>query len=282
MALSAARSLTHGRRAGAPLPHIPELEDLETGFFHFRFRQSETTVIAGQPNAGKSLFALWLCVKFDVPTLYFSADSSSYTASTRLAAATTGETTENVGKALREGGAGYWQDVLDKSQVRFCFDPNPTHTTIAEELDAYVEEFDEFPRVIVVDNLMDVIGGGASETESYKDVLSGLKKINRETEASILVLHHMSETGTSPLWPAPRASVMGKANQTPENVISIAMGENDTFLLSVVKHRNGKADAQAKNVVQLRAFPDRCQFGKFEPLEQKAATETWTPTRWGD
>jgi len=271
MALSAARALTKGRRAGAPLPDVEALSDLRDGYFRFRFRQSEVALIAGQPNAGKSLFALWLASQFDVPTLYFSADSSSFTASTRLAAAYTGDATEKVAEGMRAGGAGYYEAVLDESPIRFCFDPNPTHTTIADELDAWVERWDDWPRLVIVDNLMDVVGAGDSEFAAYKDVLLGLKTIARETEAAILVLHHMSESGTDPFTPAPRKAVMGKASQTPEHVLSIAMGEGgDEFRLSVVKHRNGPADPSGKKYISLRALPDRCQFEKWVPLAQPA------------
>ncbi len=39
-----------------------------------RFRRGQVTMIAGQPNSGKSLLALFYAVKSDVPTLYVSAD----------------------------------------------------------------------------------------------------------------------------------------------------------------------------------------------------------------
>lgn len=269
MALSASKALTKGRSAGAPLPVIPELDDLTNGHFRFRFRQSEMTMISGQPNAGKSLFALWLASKFDVPTLYFSADSSAWTAGTRLVAAVTGETTESVAAGMRSGGEGYYESVLDESPIRFCFDPNPSHLTIEDELDAWVERWDSWPTLIVVDNLMDVIGAGDNEFAAYKDVLLGLKTIARQTEASILVLHHMSEAGTDPLMPAPRKAIMGKVSQTPEHVLSIAM-DGDQFRLSVVKHRNGPGDPTGKEHISLLAHPDRCQFDKWVPLTQPA------------
>lgn len=262
MALSASKSLTHGKRAGAPMPRIDALSELQDGWFEFQFRASELTMVAGQPGSQKSGFALWLCSQFNLPTLYFSADSSSFTASTRLAAAYTGDQIKAVAHALSGGGAGYYEDVLDESPVRFCYDPNPTHDVIYAELNAWVEAWDSFPDVIVVDNLMDVAGGGDSEFAAYKDVLMGLKKLARETEAMVLVLHHMSETGTDSSKPAPRKSVMGKANQTPENVLSIALAGND-FLVSVVKHRSGPGDATAGRFVTLAAHPDRNQFEKW-------------------
>lgn len=279
MALSAARSLSRGKTAGAPLPQVDELEDLRSGQFKFKLRQSEMTMIAGMPGSQKSGFALWLTAKMNVPTLYFSADSSSYTVSTRLAAALTGETTDVIGQNLREGAEGYYESVLEEglSRLRVCYDPNPSHDTIAGEIDAWVEAWDEYPRLIVVDNLMDVVGGGDNEFAAYKDVLLGLKTIARETEASIIVLHHMSESGTDPHTPAPRKAVMGKAVQTPENVLSIALAEDpNEFRVSVVKHRSGPTDPTGKKFERLRVDPAKNQF-------QRWPQAAWSPSgRWGE
>lgn len=277
MALSASRSLSRGKSAGAPLPRIEALTALTDGQFRFRFRQSELTLIAGMPGSQKSGFALWLASQMAVPTLYFSADSSSYTASTRLAAAYTGETTEKIGEGLREGGEGYYQSILDESPIRFCYDPNPSRDTIQGEIDAWVEAWDEYPRLLVVDNLMDVVGAGDTEFAAYKDVLLGLKTIARETEAAIIVLHHMSESGTDPHTPAPRKAVMGKANQTPENVLSIALAEDpNEFRVSVVKHRSGPQDPTGKKFERLRVEPAKNQFSAWPEA-------AWSPSgRWGE
>ena len=47
-------------------------------------------MIAGQPNAGKSLLALYMAVQMKVPTLYISADTDGYTTAIRSAAMVTG------------------------------------------------------------------------------------------------------------------------------------------------------------------------------------------------
>lgn len=285
MALTAARSLTHGRTAGAPLPYVPELDTLFNGHFKFRFRQSELTMIAGQPGSQKSGFTLWYASRLNIPTLYFSADSSSYTASTRLAAAYTGHTTEQVGKGLREGADGYYEAVLDESPIRFCYDPNPTYATIEQEVTAWVELFDSFPQLIVVDNLMDVVGAGESEFQANKDVLLELKTIARSTGACVIVLHHMSESGTDPSKPAPRKAVMGKVNQTPENILSVAL-DGDVFMVSVVKHRSGPGDATGQRFERLLCRPERNRFeqfrelGGFHPVGRPGGE--WSPSGMGE
>lgn len=265
--LTATSSLTKGRRAGRPLPHVPELDDLHDGWFRFWFRASELTMIAGQPGSQKSGFALWLASKFAIPTLYFSADSSAWTVSTRLAAAMTRHTTETVGKGMAAGADDYYSDILATSPIRFCYDPNPSASTLQGELDAWVEAWDEYPQLIVVDNLMDVVGAGDNETAAAKDVLLGLKTIARTTEAAVWVLHHMSETGTDPRVPSPRKALMGKVAQTPENILSIAIAEDPTeFLISVVKQRSGPSDPTATRRERLRVHPERNVFEKWRSI----------------
>jgi len=51
-----------------------------------RFRRGQLTMIAGAPNAGKSLLALHFAVHMQVPTLYISADTDAYTTAIRSAA----------------------------------------------------------------------------------------------------------------------------------------------------------------------------------------------------
>ena len=65
-----------------------------------RFRRGQMTMIAGQPNAGKSLFALYMAVKMNVPTLYISADTDAYTTAIRAAAMVTGHKVSTVEEAF--------------------------------------------------------------------------------------------------------------------------------------------------------------------------------------
>jgi len=264
------------------MPEIPALADLRSEF-EFRFRASEMTMVAGQTGSQKSGWALWLAALMGVPTLYFSADSSSHTVSTRLAAAYTGDQSKMVSEALREGGEAYYQDVLGESPIRFCYDPDPTYETIEHEVDAWVEMYDSYPRLVVVDNLMDLVAEGESEHAANKDKLLLLKTLARTTEACIIVLHHMSEGTSDPRKPAPRKSVLGKVNQTPENVLSIAL-DYDKFMVSVVKHRSGPSDPSGERYVQMYVDPARNTFDLWanRPNRPGQQVEGWTPSAYGE
>lgn len=263
--LSASRSLSKARATGEPLPSLDHLLDLREGYFRYRPRRSEVTMIAGMPGSQKSGFAIWLVSQFNVPTLYFSADMAQHTAISRLAAAVTGDTIDSVKDAMFMGQQAYYEDALDGSPVRFVYNPNPTMQDVVGELDAWVEAWDSFPQVIVIDNLLDVVpSAGDTEHSGYKVTLLETKTLARETSAAIFILHHMSETGTDPDRPAPRKAVMGKASQSPENILSVALPpESDEFLVSVVKHRSGPSDATGKRFERLRITPERNRFERW-------------------
>lgn len=260
--LSATRSLQKAKEGSVPLPEIGALIDLYTGHFRFRPRCGEVTMIAGQPGSQKSGFILWLASQLGLPTWYLSADMAQHTATERLAAAATGHTTEEVAEGLQQGEEAFYSDAIPEA-FRFCFNPNPDADDIAGEMEAWVEAWDSYPRIIVLDNLLDIVpSSGENEYAGYKSILLDAKTLARETGAAVFILHHMSEAGTDPNYPAPRKALQGKVSQTPENILSVALC-GDEFRVSVVKHRNGPGDASGKNYVSLRAKPECNQFERW-------------------
>lgn len=281
--LTASRAVAKARQTGTPLPLLPELETLHHGYYKFVFRGSEQTMIVGQPGSQKSGWALWLLsqwAKSGITGLYVSADMAQHTATTRLAAAITGHTTETVSKGLRAGAEDYYADALAELPIRFMFNPNPTFGDILDEVDAWVEVWDEYPQVIILDNLLDIYAtSGDNEFTGYKSILLDAKTLARETGACVLILHHASEGASDPTKPPPRKAVMGKVSQTPENVISVAIGDDPTdFKLAVVKQRSGPSDATAQHIEHLRVHPERNRFERF--IDIKAPPQvTWREER---
>lgn len=278
--LTASRALTAKGHIGEPLPDLPVLADLHGPEWEYRPRGGQVTMIVGQPGAQKSGFALHLAGewgKIGVPTLYFSADMDQHTAVTRLAASLTGDRTLRVAEGIESGNAAYYADALQDANVRFAFDTNPTMGDVMETLDAWVELYDNYPSLIVLDNLLDVEpGAGDSEHTGYKSVLLDTKELARGTGAHVFVLHHASEAGTSPNAPAPRSAVMGKVSQTPENVLSVAMDQTQKwFFAALVKHRNGPSDATARRYTSLHVDPSKNTFERYVPAAQAWEGEKW-------
>ena len=110
--LSALQSLSKAEVVGRPLPRLEQLRELHDGFFRFDFMRAQTTVIAGEPGTLKSQLATWMLSQWNVPSLYFSADTDEHTATTRLIGAITGDAVVEASKALRTGNGGYYEDAL--------------------------------------------------------------------------------------------------------------------------------------------------------------------------
>lgn len=206
------------------------------------------------------MFAQWYVTNMGIPTLYFCADSDSNTAITRLIAERTGYLTDQIVEALENGGEEYYERYLKDSQIHFCFDSGPTLGDIAEELEAYIELWDRFPRVILVDNLVNVEAEMGEEYSGMRLISKELHRLSRETGAAVIVLHHMREVG-NPLRPQPRTDLDGKVAKLPERILSVAFDPTERlFYIAVVKNRGGPSDPTGQQTFLLSADPARASF----------------------
>lgn len=285
--LTASRSIAAAAAKGGQLPYVDGLEALYT--YGTTPRRGQICMVAGQPGSQKSGFALWYTTRLGLDTLYFSADSDAHTVSSRLAAIHTGRKVREVEDDFEdEDGRAYYSDVLaQQSKIRLCYESNPTLDTMQEELDAWVEMFDEYPAVIVVDNLMDLVFDGENEFAGQKQLLLSLKSLGRVTGAAIVVLHHMTEAVGEADKPSPRKAVQGKVAQTPEVILSVAVDGN-VFHIATVKDRSGPADPSGKTYVTLGIDPSRNHFERYTTMQQRADEighamahrGEWSPSGW--
>lgn len=277
--ISAVRALSLAADA-EQLPRVDELEHLYK--YGFVPRRGQFLLIAGQPGAGKSAFALWWVVQMNVRTLYFSADMDAYTASTRLAACITGELVETISDAVEAGSIGYFEDDILSSKIQFCFDSGPTLEDIADEIDAYVELWDAFPELIVIDNAMNVEAEMGEEHAGLRLVFKEVHRMARETGAGVYMLHHTREEG-SPLRPQPRAAIQGKTAQLPERILTVAFDPNDlAFTFAPVKNRSGKQDATGQTYFRMTADPERATFKRYIPPPPTYSTYPSWGNSWDD
>lgn len=150
-----------------------------------RFRRGQVTMIAGQPNSGKSLLALFYAVKSDVPTLYVSADTDAYTTAIRASAVITGNQVSSVEESFNSGnGYEFYQGELESlKNLQFSFDPSPTLDDIYLSIQAYGEAFGEYPHLIIIDNLMNVAALHDNEWTGMRDIAKAMHHVARQTEA---------------------------------------------------------------------------------------------------
>lgn len=223
-------------------------------------------MIAGRAGSQKSGLALWWTAKMKVPTLYFSADSSGFTTTARLATTVTGHSIEAVEEGMKGEQRQFYYDALEAeaSHMQFAFGSPIIWRNLELEMDAYVEVWNRFPDVIVFDNLMDFQGADTDYGEQMA-VMSGATELARGTGATVIVLHHAtskSDGGRYRAWaPPPKGDIKNGLDEKPELILGVALdNESLKFNVSVLKQRMGPQDPSAQRYVTFRADPDHTSF----------------------
>lgn len=262
--LNAARSLSLHAESGRELPRVSAFQKLYD--MGCRPRHGEIIMIAGRSGTQKSGLALWWVAEMNLRTLYFSADMSAFTASSRLASMKTGETTEEVEAGMKFGGVERqrYLDALQDLKIQFSFGSPITWRGIDEEMEAYVELHNAYPEVVVVDNLMDFEGGESDYTEQMA-IFQGLTELARSTGATVIVLHHASDKGwaaTSDPWSPPsRDQIKNGLSEKPELTLSVALDPQTLeYRIAVLKQRMGPCDPTGNRYALLRADPAHTRF----------------------
>lgn len=287
--LSPSRALSLNAESGRELPRIDAFDALyKKGI---RPRHGEVIMIAGRSGTQKSGLALFWVAEMNLPTLYFSADMSAFTASARLASMKTGDTTEMVEAGMAEGGRhrqGYL-DALAGVNITFSFGSPIAWRFVDEELEAYVELWDAYPEVIVFDNLMDFDGAESDYTEQMA-VMSNATELARATGATVIILHHASdkswEAKSSPWNPPSRDQVKGGLSEKPELSLTVALDPHSMeYRIACVKQRMGPSDPTAQSYATIRCHPEITRFSKLTAENMRKVTEappatkeSWTPT----
>lgn len=264
------RAATRPGVAGEPLPVVwPVL-----GRAGITPRRGQVTMIAAPPGGGKSAFTLAYLVKALVGSLYISADTDAWTTVVRALAMLTGRTQRDLELELLDPELrGYFDHYLATlDNIKFVFETDPTYMDIYEEVLAYYEAMGEYPEVIVVDNLMNIVGEQEDEWAGMRETSKFLKRLGRETGAAVIVLHHVGESSSlNPLFPAPRHAIQGKVSQLPEMILTVAYNpESGHLAIAGVKMRQGKPDPSGRTYVNLifdaasMTFIDRTQFAERE------------------
>lgn len=241
-----------------------------------RFRRGQVTMIAGQPNSGKSLLALFYAVKSGVPTLYISADTDAYTTAIRAAAVVTGNTVGSIEEAFNSGnGFEFYQDELASlTHLQFSFDPSPTLDDIDLSIKAYGEAFGEWPHLIIVDNLMNIAALHDNEWTGMRDIAKAMHHIARETDAAVFMLHHTSENEGKPEMPPARKAIQGKISQLPEMILTVALDPHSgDYRVACVKNRFAKHSASGDMFTTL--YADASRMTLYNDRQGNVAAAYW-------
>lgn len=270
------RSVSRGVAAGEPLPAPWPIMQQQRALI----RRGGLSMVAGPPGSMKTMFLLNVVRNMDgIPTLYLSSDSDDHTMASRVLSMLAGEPSEETEKWLKTRKDHASKLLKDMQHVKWCFDAAPTIERIWSEMDAAAEVTGQYPPLTVLDILMDVDYDGVSE-QNYWRLMAELKIIARETQTALVIAHHTSESVKGEPCP-PRSAIMGKANQLPVLILTLAADPLSGILqFAVVKNRYGPGDITGRTAHQLKVVGDLC---RIESAPQQADVPIkfrdgpWTP-----
>ena len=217
-------------------------------------------MIAGPPAGGKTLLALDYALRAQLPTLYISADTDSFTMIGRGAARLMATTVGDIENQINAGDTNDIEQVLDEDMdhIRWSFDPSPTLDDIDAEICAFDEMWGMPPELLIIDSLYNVTAESENEWTAMREISKALHHIARTSEAAVIILHHTSEAEGKPSEPAARKAIQGKVAQLPELILTVAMDAfNGLYRVAAVKNRSGPADPTGKTYTTLHVDPSR-------------------------
>lgn len=241
--------------AGDPLPVVwQSLADKGTNFL-----RGQLALVCAAPGIGKSAFTLTYAMKAKVPTLYFSADSNAFTQLSRSVSILTGWSMERSSAMIRAEKLEIEAAVeLDKVPASFKYDASPTLSQIEDPLEAFAQKYGEYPALVVIDNITNVILGGEGDDDPFSGLegfMDYLNKMARDTGSCVVGLHHVTGDYNNGNIPIPLKGIKGQIGRVPELVLTLHRIGNeygpDQFNVSTVKNRAGQADPSGLDFVTL-------------------------------
>lgn len=258
-------SLVQGRKkyrdAGQPIHHpIDGLKAQGT-----EIRRGQLTLIAAGPGCGKSAIVQVITQLGDRngntnPTLYFSADSDANTMYKRAAAIATGWEQDEAERLLTAGDTeGIDSTVAQATKhMRMLYESSPNEDMVLDNVEMFATVNGVYPEVVVMDNLKNLDSGGDGEFQALEQNCMFLHELARDTNAAVIVLHHVMGDYEDGLRPIPLSGLRGKVSKTPEVVLTMHRMGDQVLNVSTVKNRNGRADASG-----LWFFPISVDLGRM-------------------
>jgi predicted ATP-dependent serine protease len=245
------RSVGKSDIGGEPLP--PVFKTFAKN--NITFRRGEVSMIAAIPGAGKSTLALALALRMQQPTLYVCADTNAHTMAMRIYSMISGVSQNEAEKILTETPDVVKGKLQATGHIFWCFDSSPSLEDLDQEVNAFEEVMGEPPAVIIIDNLIDMTGGGGEQFAAMQETLQAFKMFARENNAALIVLHHTKESYNGDPC-QPMSSVQGMVSQTPAMILTIGQTTNGMMGVAAVKNRYGRADRTGMTPVWLSFNPE--------------------------
>ena len=257
-----AHSLAGNDTVGDPIP-IPfnKLDRI------LSLHTKELAIVAGAPGAGKSVLALNIAMAMTDLALYLAMDSAP-SVHARSAALALGAEINWVYDVLRDDDAK--QDLLHQldglaSNVLISAGAQSI-PNIEARLIALTELYGAAPKLVIIDNLIDLIVEGHVHTDTgfYAAALNPLKQMAIKHNVCVMALHHVTrrggEGGSNPHGLGTRAlrmtDLLYSGEREAEHVIGVYHDVHKTKLhVQVLKQRDGDADPEGGLGTALRWHP---------------------------
>lgn len=266
-----------GRGSGHSRAALPEVIPVlaQNGM---RLYRGQTTMIVGQPSSGKSLLALFYAVRLaqqGVRVLYVSMDTDKDTMSMRATANASQRTMQEVAEIIGDEAEFVLEEAINSFDRNLVFEWEPNAGI--EEIEMFVlaseEAWGDFAEVIVIDNLLNLATDSENEYSELRRAMAAFHSLARKTDASVVVLHHVSENQSKEDQPAPLKAMHGKVSQFPEAVWSVAMiPTQDLYRICAVKNRNEVHDKKGENYLEL--FVDAPRMSLYQTRSELAQART--------
>lgn len=245
---SLVQSLRAKGHSGEPLPTAyPSLSENDV-----LFNRGQLVLIASAPGVGKSVFALSIALWSTASTLYLSADSGPDVQLARSYAMATGQPMSVANQTVQSGDWQALNRALGEVPLKIDYSASPTPQSIRTALDAYTEQYGEFPELVIVDNVLDVVMEEDEESDvSTSDSLTAyLHDMARSTSACIIGLHHVTGPYNDGDVVVPLTGLKGQIGRVPEMVLTLSEGL-DMLCVSPVKNRTGFQDKTGNSFLEL-------------------------------
>lgn len=238
-------SMRDSPEAGDPLPNpIVGLSRLRA--FH---RRGQVSIVAAASGGGKSTYANHLTLHGryptggKIPTLYFSADCDSVILGTRVMASALNRTVTECEELLRHDDKESWAAIAAATEhIWWNWKSSLDPKFIYDECTAYAYANGDYPHLVVVDNLINLLGDGDGDSKEYDWLLAQMQQMASEMNAHFLLLHHVlkgSENGDETIS---KKDLLDSVAKRPKLVLTIHTPQENLKRISVVKNSIGRDD----------------------------------------
>ena len=172
-------------------------------------------------------------------------------------------------RAVRNAELGDVADELDAIPIRFNYKASPSLDVIEESLQAYYALYEDYPALIVIDNITNV----RTDTED-SDPFAGLEalmdylhEMARETGSCVVGLHHVTGPHNYGDKPIPLSGIKGQIGRVPEMILTLHRVQeefgSDQLNVSTVKNRGGKSDPSGNDFASLEFVGETMKISDF-------------------